>query len=66
MVLLAGVDGGATKTVAVAGSPDGILLGIGRASSSNYHNVGVDGAADAIRVAVGLACRHARVSCKRS
>jgi glucosamine kinase len=62
MALLAGVDGGATKTVAVVGSPDGTLLGIGRSSSSNYHNVGVDGAADAIRVAVGLACRRARVS----
>jgi len=62
MALLVGVDGGATKTVAVMGSSDGTLLGIGRASSSNYHNVGVDGAADAIRVAVGLACRRARVS----
>jgi len=62
MSLLAGVDGGATKTVAVVGRLDGTLVGSARASSSNYHNVGVRKAAKAIRAAVSLACRHAGVS----
>jgi N-acetylglucosamine kinase-like BadF-type ATPase len=62
MILLAGVDGGATKTVAVVGRPDGTLLGLARTSSSNYHNIGVKRAAGAIRTAIILACRRARVS----
>ena len=62
MILLAGVDGGATKTVAVVGRPDGTLLGLARGPSSNYHNIGVKRATGAIYAAVGLACRRARVS----
>jgi glucosamine kinase len=59
MILLAGVDGGATKTTAVVGRPDGILLSSARAASSNYHNVGVRKAAKSIREAVNLASRRA-------
>ena len=62
MILLAGVDGGATKTVAVVGGLDGTLLGSARAPSSNYHNVGVKKAVKAIRTSVGVACRRAGAS----
>lgn len=57
---MAGVDGGATKTVAVVGRPDGTLLGSARAPSSNYHNVGIRTAVRSIRSAVHLACRRAK------
>ena len=60
MRLLAGVDGGATKTVALVGTPDGTLVGAARGPPSNYHNVGVRNAAMAIRTAVRAACRHGR------
>jgi len=60
--MLAGVDGGATKTVAVVGKTDGTLLGSGRAASANYHNAGISSAAKSIRTAVQMACRDAGVS----
>lgn len=63
-VLLAGVDGGATKTVAVVGSLDGTLLGAARGPSSNYHNVGIREAAKSIQTTVAMACRRARASAK--
>ena len=59
MSLLAGVDGGATKTVAVVGKPDGNLIGLARGPASNYHNVGLEKAAESIRASVVLACRRA-------
>lgn len=59
--ILAGVDGGATKTVAIVGKFDGSLLGSGRAPSANYHNVGINSAAESIRTAVHMACRHGGV-----
>ena len=62
MTLLAGVDGGATKTVAVVGRLDGTLLGPARAPPSNYHNVGVEKAVKAIQTSVGVACRRAGAS----
>ena len=62
--LVAGVDGGATKTVAVVGRLDGTLLGSARAPSSNYHNVGINRAAKSIRSAVLLACRRGGVPAK--
>jgi len=64
MTLLAGVDGGATKTVAVVGRPDGALLGSARGPPSNYHNVGVKKAAKAIQSSIALACQHGEVSTK--
>jgi len=62
MVLFAGVDGGATKTVAVVGRLDGTLLGSARAAPSNYHNVGVKKAAKAIQTSVSVACRRANAT----
>lgn len=47
-----GVDGGGTKTVALAGDLDGLILGRGESGSSNYHNVGAEEASRAIRQAV--------------
>jgi N-acetylglucosamine kinase-like BadF-type ATPase len=35
-----GVDGGASKTVALIGTVEGKILGRGETGSSNYHNVG--------------------------
>jgi glucosamine kinase len=64
MTSLVGVDGGATKTVAVVGRPDGTLLSLAHTPPSNYHNVGVKKAARSIRDAVALACQRARVSAK--
>lgn len=64
MVLFAGVDGGATKTVAVVGRLDGTLLGSARAAPSNYHNVGVKKAVKAIQTSVSVACRRANASTK--
>ena len=61
-MLVSGVDGGATKTVAVVGRLDGTLLASARAPSSNYHNIGVWKAAKAIRTSVNSACRHAHAS----
>jgi glucosamine kinase len=59
MMLVSGVDGGATKTVAVVGRLDGTLLASARGASSNYHNIGVGKAAKSIRICVKSACRRA-------
>jgi N-acetylglucosamine kinase-like BadF-type ATPase len=61
-MLVSGVDGGATKTVAVVGRLDGTLLASARAPSSNYHNIGVGKAAKSIRTSISSACRRARAS----
>lgn len=61
---LAGIDGGATKTVAVIGTPQGILLRSAQSSSSNYHNVGIRKAAWSIRDAVQKACKPEGVPIK--
>jgi len=62
MTFVSGVDGGATKTVAVVGRLDGTLLASARGPSSNYHNVGVGKAAKSVRTSVLAACRHAHAS----
>jgi N-acetylglucosamine kinase-like BadF-type ATPase len=62
MMLVSGVDGGATKTVAVVGRLDGSLLGSARGPSSNYHNIGVREAAKSIRTSVNSTCKNARAS----
>jgi glucosamine kinase len=62
MMFVSGVDGGATKTVAVVGRLDGTLMASARAPPSNYHNVGVGKAARSIRTSVLLACTHAHAS----
>ena len=56
-----GVDGGATKTVALVGT--GLrILGHGESGSSNYHNIGTVAARKAITVAVARAKTRARLS----
>ena len=50
-----GVDGGATKTVALIGTASGKVLGRGVAGPSNYHNVGEVAASKAIKTAVARA-----------
>lgn len=50
-----GVDGGATKTLALIGTTTGKVLGMGTAGSSNYHNIGELAARKAIKTAVARA-----------
>jgi len=47
-----GVDGGASKTVALIGTANGRILGRGDSGSSNYHNIGAHAAARSIKKAV--------------
>jgi len=54
-----GVDGGASKTVALIGTVEGKILGRGETGSSNYHNVGSTVASNAIKKAVLEAKRNA-------
>ena len=56
---LVGVDGGATKTVALVGTTNGLVLGRGESGSSNYHNIGTGAAARSIREAVSQAMKRA-------
>jgi N-acetylglucosamine kinase len=53
-----GVDGGATKTLALIGTTTGKVLGRGVAGPSNYHNVGELAASKAIKTAVSRAKRQ--------
>lgn len=39
---LIGVDGGGTKTIAVAARPDGTVIGAERGEGINYNNIGMD------------------------
>jgi N-acetylglucosamine kinase len=55
-----GVDGGATKTVALIGTRTKIL-GRGESGPSNYHNIGTDAARKAIEAAVANAKKPARL-----
>jgi N-acetylglucosamine kinase-like BadF-type ATPase len=56
--IVAGVDGGATRTRAVIARTDGIILGVGTAGPSNYDNVGIPAAS----AAIGDAVRTARAA----
>ena len=53
-----GIDGGATKTVALLGTAAGIL-GRGESGSSNYHNIGTVAAGNAIKKSVENAKKQA-------
>ena len=53
-----GVDGGATKTLALIGTATGKVLGMGVAGSSNYHNIGELAASKAIKTAVARAAKQ--------
>ena len=54
-----GVDGGATKTLALIGTATGNVLRMGAAGSSNYHNIGELAASKAIKAAVVRAAKQA-------
>ncbi len=54
-----GVDGGASKTVALIATADGRIIGRGQSGSSNYHNIGAQAAARSIKKAVSHAVNHA-------
>jgi len=51
MVVL-GIDAGASKTHAVLATEEGNVVGVGRAGSANWEVVGLDGAKDALQVAI--------------
>jgi N-acetylglucosamine kinase-like BadF-type ATPase len=54
-----GIDGGATKTVALLGDEHGKTLGRGETGSSNYHNIGPLAASKALRRAARAAQTNA-------
>ena len=54
-----GVDGGATKTVALVGTLEGRILGRAKTGSSNYHNIGSELAGKAVKEAVVRAKKRA-------
>jgi N-acetylglucosamine kinase-like BadF-type ATPase len=49
---VAGIDGGASKTIALIADRKGTILGRGRGGPSNYHNIGVQAATIAIKEAL--------------
>jgi N-acetylglucosamine kinase-like BadF-type ATPase len=51
-VVLLGVDGGGTTTHVLVAGPDGSLLGAAVGAASNWENVGIVGAGEALRAAV--------------
>lgn len=62
---LLGVDGGNTKTIAVLATPDGTIIGAGRAGCSDIYNAENETVAiDAIRSAVDDALAAAGVACE--
>jgi N-acetylglucosamine kinase-like BadF-type ATPase len=60
-----GVDGGASKTVALIGNGNGRIMGRGESGSSNYHNIGAPAATRSIKIAVTEAKRHAGLTGKK-
>jgi N-acetylglucosamine kinase-like BadF-type ATPase len=61
VAFIVGVDGGATKTVALIATGSGRIVGRGRSGSSNYQNVGSMSASEAIRTAVNEALNAAHL-----
>jgi N-acetylglucosamine kinase-like BadF-type ATPase len=61
-----GIDGGASKTVAILGSADGRVLGRGQSGPSNYQNVGATSAIHSIKHAVNEAMQQASVGRRRA
>jgi len=56
-----GIDGGGTNTHAVVAESSGALLGVGRSGPSNWEDVGIEGAGDAIGEAVDAAVEQAGI-----
>ncbi len=70
MAFLLGIDGGGTKTVAIAADLQGNVLGKGVSGASNYQTVGLDQAIAAIKeaseeaiAAAGITTHEAKVIC---
>jgi N-acetylmuramic acid 6-phosphate etherase len=59
---LLGIDGGASKTVALLAGPDGCVLGRGAAEAANYQVAGMDRTCAAITRAVAAAFADARIA----
>ncbi len=59
MPFFAGIDSGATKTLAVVGDDKGNIVGRGRSGPGNYQLVGLDAAMTAVREALDAACAEA-------
>lgn len=62
MTYVIGVDGGATKTLAVIGDDRGTILGSGLSGPSNYHIVGMESAMRSVGEATRKALRSAGMS----
>jgi glucosamine kinase len=58
---VAGIDGGASKTIALIADTNGLILGSGRAGPSNYHNIGRGPASAAIKSAIKEAKKKAGI-----
>lgn len=61
MEIIAGIDGGGSKTLLALCSLEGQLLGLGRGGPSNVDDVGVEQAERSIAVALQAACSEAGV-----
>jgi N-acetylglucosamine kinase-like BadF-type ATPase len=61
VTVVLGIDGGGTKTHAVLADGSGALLGVGRSGPSNWEDVGVDAAGDALLEAAGEAAQAAGI-----
>lgn len=59
---VAGVDGGASKTMAVVGDTDGNILGWGQDGPSNYQVVGLNSAMQAVERSLGAALEQAGIT----
>lgn len=62
MKYVLGVDGGATKTLAVVGDESGQVVGAGLGGPTNYQIIGLEAAMDNLREAVSSALRKADVN----
>lgn len=61
MAYVLGVDGGNSKTLAVAGDDKGTILGVARAAGSNFEGLGLDEALRVIRSTVDRALAEAGI-----
>lgn len=62
MAFILGVDGGATKTLAVVGDHTGRILGAGLAGPTNYQLIGIETAMGNLNSAVDMALAQADIS----
>jgi len=65
VAFIVGVDGGASKTVALIATDSGKIVGRGQSGSSNYQNVGAAAAREAMSSAVDMALKMAHMTRKQ-